>query len=225
MLRPQEQSTTSGYLNVSGVADGGVYSVTQVAGATISDWTSTRAAWSSGCPSTIPTRRSSTARATCRRTTGSASAGGARRRGGAVCWTRTATTATGSSWTVRASSNQPPNCRSWGAPSSLWFKTTSAGQHDLVNTPAATGPYPLRIYIDGGVLTSTMGATSAVSSGLATSPAYADGEWHHVVVTYGKESPGSGSDVHRLYVDGQLKGAGPRRNWMRRRAAGSIWAA
>ena len=116
--------------------------------------------------------------------------------------------ATGSSWTVRASSNQPPNCRSWGAPVSLWFKTTSAGQHDLVNTPAATGPYPLRIYIDGGVLTSTMGATSAVSSGLATSPAYADGEWHHVVVTYGKESPGSGSDVHRLYVDGQLKGAG-----------------
>jgi hypothetical protein len=41
VLRPQEQSETSGQLSVSADAAGGVHDVTQVAGATISDWAGT----------------------------------------------------------------------------------------------------------------------------------------------------------------------------------------
>ena len=32
--------------------------------------------------------------------------------------------------------------------------------------------------------------------------------WHHVVVTYGRATPAGSADLHKLYVDGQLKGAG-----------------
>ena len=208
VLRPQEQSTTSGYLSPSGVADSGVYSVNQVAGATISDWSSTAGGMVLFLPFNDPNApffdrsgslpphdgicfyaRGVTPWDGCMLDANGAYGNGLRLDGGSYL----------------ESAAQPPQL---GGTVALWFKTTSAGKHDLVITPVATGAYPLRIFIDGGILTSTMGATSTVSSGPATSPAYADGEWHHVAVTYGKESPASSAEVHRLYVDGQLKGAG-----------------
>ena len=99
-----------------------------------------------------------------------------------------------------------------GGAISLWFKTSDTGVRDLFVTQASPGPEPVYVYLQSGIVYSKMGTSTYSPDTLSATgnafPNYADGQWHHVVVTYGKATPTSAADVHKLYVDGALKGTG-----------------
>ena len=211
VLRPLERSTTLGQLGVSATAASGVYNVTQVAGATISDWAGAAGGMILWLPFNDPARPFFDRSGNLPPHDGACFQG--RGEPGTGCTVDT-TGYYGSGialdgYSFVGSTAEPPQL---GGTVSLWFKTTSTQNHDLVHTPIATGRAPLRIFINGGVVTSQLGAAvdppSSVDGTSGNYPYYADGKWHHVAVTYGKPSPGSSADFHRLYVDGQLKGTG-----------------
>ncbi|HSN76016.1 MAG TPA: LamG-like jellyroll fold domain-containing protein, partial [Anaerolineae bacterium] len=212
VLRPQEQSSTSGSVNFSRAPESGVYSVDQEAGATISDWSTTAGGMILWLPFNDPNAPGFDRSGNLPPHDGTCYSGR-----GVASWAGCALDPNGiygnglrlDGESFLESTVELPQ---FGGAVALWFKTTSTGSRDLVNTPLLTGSNPFWIYIDGGVLHSVMGAavapSSAIAAGPGTLPGYADGKWHHVVVTYGRATPAGSAELHKLYVDGQLKGAG-----------------
>ena len=84
-----------------------------------------------------------------------------------------------------------------------WFRSSSATDQDIVNKRVDAIPstgYYLRLTASGSLLWEIRGTSDPQAAGVQTvSSAFADGEWHHVLVTYDGSSAASGLAV---YVDG-----------------------
>jgi autotransporter-associated beta strand protein len=82
---------------------------------------------------------------------------------------------------------------------SLWFRTTQSGGGLYSVIDEATGA-DRTIYLNAGNIRSYIWNTETISS---TGRNYADGQWHHVVLTFGGAIGGQ-----KLYVDGEQVAAG-----------------
>ncbi len=86
---------------------------------------------------------------------------------------------------------------------SLWFKTTSAngGLFEVNNSPTNPNAYDRDLWLSGGNLNAYVYANAPTLT--TTGLNLADGNWHHVVHTFGSAVGGQ-----QLYVDGVLRASG-----------------
>ena len=84
---------------------------------------------------------------------------------------------------------------------SLWFKTTcgNCGLFSVLAGPAGNGGNDRHVYLSGGNLRARVWSDEVIQT---TGLSLANGQWHHVIHTFG---PGVGQ---RLYVDGVLRVSG-----------------
>jgi subtilase family serine protease/subtilisin-like proprotein convertase family protein len=200
LLYPQEEQVLSGEVPVANTAATGVYSLTQTAGALISDWT----ALSQGAALWFPFEDSTTAvtfadrsgsippnDGTCTnpvpgvgcvpiKTDGVS--------GGAIQFD-------GSAY---ISSDFDPTESAFAI--SLWFKTTQTNGGLFSVTPSNDRV----IYLQNGKVKAKMNSASAQSI-LSTNGNFNDGQWHHLVFTYA-----GSSNKMALYIDGTMESSGSR---------------
>ena len=77
---------------------------------------------------------------------------------------------------------------------SLWFRTSQPGGGMFSVTDAGGGSHDRHIYLNGGNICSRIWSEETITS---TGQNYGDGQWHHVVHTFGGAIGGQ-----KLYVDG-----------------------
>ena len=198
LLYPMEQQVLSGEVPVSDLAPSGVYSLTQTAGALISDWTELAAdadLW-------YPFEDASTA------TTFSD------RSGAIPAYDGTCTDATPGvgcvpvkddgiyggglrfDGTARIAADFDPSDSAFAI--SLWFKTGNAngGLFEIDNF------WDRWLYLENGKIKARI-FNGASAETLASAQTYNDAKWHHVVFTFGGAAGGQ-----KLYVDGQRVASG-----------------
>lgn len=189
ILHPQEAQHLEGNVTVQAGAASGAYSMTQVAGASIVDWTEIAAGAQLWLPFDDPLGadrsgsvppHDATCAGTCQPGTG--------RFGGALRLTGSGSMA----------STADPSETDFAV--SLWFSTTQATTGTLfhVNDPSGA-----RVYLAGGKVCASVYYSSASAEVICTSPTYHDGRWHHLVHTFGATAGNQ-----RLYLDGIEKKRG-----------------
>ena len=94
---------------------------------------------------------------------------------------------------------------------SFWFKTSqpNAGLFSLTSEAEnpTLGTEGLNVYLSGGKVLARFDSETAVTTAnlpATASLSYSDGQWHHVLYSFTNNA--SGSDAHRLYVDGVFIG-------------------
>ena len=85
---------------------------------------------------------------------------------------------------------------------SLWLKTsvTDCGLYSVVDGDLGTNGYDRSLYTSHGDVAGRIYSEETIAS---SGTDYADGDWHHLVYTYGSAASGQ-----RIYVDGQLVASG-----------------
>ncbi|MFH1632590.1 MAG: LamG-like jellyroll fold domain-containing protein [Chloroflexota bacterium] len=198
LLYPLEQQVIEGQVPVANTAASGVYNLTQTAGALISDWAelaSGAALWypfeddaaattyadrSGSIPPDDGTCSNATPGAGCVPIKNDGVYGGSLNFDG----------------TARVASDYDPADNAFAI--SLWFKTTEPNG-GLLDTQ---GFWDRWLYLYGGNVKARM--YNGVSHQILTSAqTYNDGDWHHVVHTFGGSAGGQ-----KLYVDGQRVDSG-----------------
>ncbi|MCP4538326.1 MAG: tandem-95 repeat protein [Chloroflexi bacterium] len=196
ILYPQEQQTIAGEVDVDGVATSGIYSLTQVAGALITDWSEVSGHADLWMPFEDPITMDRSGSqpshdgicvGTCQSLPGLY--GDAMRLYGNSYMT----------------SDFDPSEINYAV--SLWFRT---GQAD--GGLFSAGERGVQVSVEDGNVCSRVPwnygihSTVVVFEDLCTGDtSYNDGDWHHVVQTFGSTVGG-----HKLYVDGLLVGSGSR---------------
>ena len=196
LLYPQEQQTIRGEVAVSGSAAPGVYNLTQTASALISDWreiSQDAALWlpfeddtdatsyadrSGSIPAHDGTCSNPVAGLGCIPVKNDGTFGGALRFDGSAYM----------------SSDYDPSDTDYAV--SFWFKTTQADGALF----AVDGVFGLdrRIYLQNGFIKARLNSAPSTQT-LSSAKTYNDGQWHHLVHTFG--APVNGQ---RLYLDGVL---------------------
>ena len=205
VLRATEQSATSGNVTVSGAAASGVYSMTQVAGALIADWS--EAATKAGLwlrfddparpfydySGSVPPHDGA-----CLTGSGTSSTGCTLDANGHF---GSALKLTGSSYVWSAA-----GVGATGYAVSLWFKTTTGGPLFIGETAGKRYSVSDITVLDSGIYARVNGTGEQIASYRN----WMDGKWHHVVQTLGYGMTGTNlADMrHKLYVDGVLVATG-----------------
>jgi hypothetical protein len=196
VLYPQEQHTIAGEVDVDDVATSGVYSLTQVAGALIIDWSEVAGRADLWLPFEAPITMDQS--------------GGQPPHDGTCmgdCQSRPglygdAMRLDGSSYMT---SDFDPSETNYAV--SLWFRT---GQAD--GGLFSADERGVQVSVEDGIVCSrvpwnygTYSTIVAFEDHCTWGTRYDDGDWHHVVQTFGGIVGG-----HKLYVDGLLVGSGSR---------------
>jgi hypothetical protein len=191
ILQPTQEKTISGTVGVSASAATGVYSLTQSAGALITDWSVLSKGAKLWLPMDDPTTADRSGSfppndATCTSSCPSVTGG---RYGNAL-------SLNGSSY---LSSPADPNETQYAV--SLWFKlalseaeVTSQANGTLFAVNDAHGT---QVYLSGGKVCADVYYTSSPETRCSTATSFNDNTWHHVVHTFG-----SVVGSQKLYVDG-----------------------
>ena len=205
VLRVTEQSSTSGSVRVSDATPSGVYSMTQVAGALITDWSEAATKASLWLRFDDPARPFYDYSGSVPPHDGACQSGSGSPSTGCTLDTNghfgSALKLTGSSYVWSAA-----GVGATGYAASLWFKSTTGGL--LFTGEPASKRYSLA---DITVTSSGLSAhVNGAGDTIGSNRNYMDGKWHHVVQTVGYGVTGTNlADLrHKLYVDGVLVGTG-----------------